>query len=399
MPIDQMCFAAGISENKNPAAAAKAVAQQVLKQLDGRPCHAAFLFVSAVYETDWTPILQQIHQELGNPLLLGCTGGGVLGIDQELEFIPAMSLAAAHLPRVELHPFRISPEEVEEDRGAGFWIEKVGVNPTQEPVGILIPEPYSCDCMPLVVGLNSGYPKMPLIGGLASGGTQAGENALFFNEEVIREGAVGLLLTGDVTLQTIVSQGCRPLGRTFIVTKAQENAVMELAGAPALEALQQLFQTLSPADKSLAQRALLLGVVMDERKEKFERGDFLIRNIIGIDPSSGLILVGDKIQVGQTVQFQVRDADTSREDLQHLLKERTPELKKSPPAGALLFSCLGRGRDLYGEPNYDIRTIGAAVNKCPIAGFFCNGEIGPVGGQNFIHGFTSSLGLFRPRSR
>jgi small ligand-binding sensory domain FIST len=392
-----MRFVSVISENKNPALAAKTMTQQVLKQLDGRPCHAVFLFVSALYETDWKPILAQIRRELDNPLLLGCTAGGVLGTDQELEFTPAMSLAAAYLPRVELHPFRISPEDLEEDHGTGFWIEKAGVNPAQEPVGILIPEPYSCDCMPLVTGLNAAYPKMPLIGGLASGGTQAGENALFLNDEVIREGAVGWLLIGDVKIQTIVSQGCRPLGRPFIVTKAQENALLELAGVPALEALQQLFQTLSPADKSLAQRALLLGVVMDERKEKFGRGDFLIRNIIGIDPGSGIILVGDKIQVGQTVQFQVRDANTAREDLQHLLKENAPELTKSPPAGALLFSCLGRGRDLYGEPNYDIRTIGASVSACPIAGFFCNGEIGPVGGHNFIHGFTSSLGLFRPR--
>ena len=392
-----MRFASAISENKNPAAAAKTLTQQILKQLEGRPCSAVFLFVSAIYETDWKPILQQIRQELGGPLLLGCTAGGVLGTDQELEFTPAMSLAAAHLPRVELHPFRISPEELEEEHGTGFWIEQVGVNPAQEPIGILIPEPHSCDCMALVTGLNSAYPRMPLIGGLASGGSQAGENRLFFNDEVIQEGAVGLFLTGDVAVQTIVSQGCRPLGRTFIVTKAQENALMELAGVPALEALQQLFQTLSPADKSLAQRALLLGVVMDERKEKFGRGDFLIRNIIGIDPGSGMILVGDKIQVGQTVQFQVRDADTSREDLQHLLQENAPALTKSPPAGALLFSCLGHGKDLYGEPNYDIRTIGASVPACPIAGFFCNGEIGPVGGHNFIHGFTSSLGLFRPK--
>ena len=398
MLADQMRFASAISENKNPAAAAKIVTQQVLKQLEGRPCGAAFLFVSALYETDWKPILQQIRQELGDPLLLGCTAGGVLGTDREFEFTPAMSLAAACLPRVELHPFRISPEEMEEDHGTGFWIEKVGVNPAQEPIGILIPEPHSCDCMTLVTGLNAAYPTMPLIGGLASGGAQAGENALFFNDEVIQEGAVGLFLTGDVAVQTIVSQGCRPLGRTFIVTKAQENALLELAGVPALEALQQLFQTLSPADRSLAQRALLLGVVMDERKEKFGRGDFLIRNIIGIDPGSGVILVGDRIQVGQTVQFQVRDANTSREDLQHLLQENAPALTKSPPAGALLFSCLGRGRDLYGEPNYDIRTIGASVPACPIAGFFCNGEIGPVGGHNFIHGFTSSLGLFRPRS-
>jgi small ligand-binding sensory domain FIST len=393
-----MRFAAALSDKKDPAQAVEEAADRVLQDLDGQPAHLAILFVSSLYRTDWVGPLGALLRKLGSPVLLGCTGGGILAQGRELEWVPAVSLAAGFLPNAKIHPFRVSPADLEEARSAGFWIEKSGASPTQEPVGILLPEPFSCDCLALVQALNAAYPKIPIIGGLASGAKQAGENALFFNDEVLGEGAVGALLTGDVTLQTIVSQGCKPIGRPFIVTKAEENVILELAGAPATEALRQLYEKLPDADKALAQRALLLGIVMDEYRESFRRGDFLMRNLIGMDPSTGAIAVGDRTQVGQTVQFHVRDADTSREDLQTLLTEQSRALSQSPPAGALLFSCLGRGQELYGEPDYDTRAIQKAIGPCPIAGFFCNGEIGPIGSRNYLHGFTSSLGLFRPRN-
>ena len=393
-----MRFASSISEEKDPSLAAESALEAVAKQLGGTSCHAAFLFVSAIYQTDWEPILRKIRQELGNPLLLGCTGGGILGGSLELESTPALSLAAGVLPRVELHPFTILPEDLGETREPGYWIEKLSCSPLKEPVGILLPDPLSCNSITLVTALNKSYPKMPLIGGLASGADSPGGNLLFLNDLVLTEGAVGVLLTGDIQLKTIVSQGCRPIGRPYIVTKAEDNAILELAGLPAMEALQQLFSSLSASEQALARRALFLGVVMNEQKEEFRRGDFLIRNLVGLDPNSGALFVGDRIQAGQTVQFQIRDAETSREDLQHLLGEYS-KLVKAPPPGGLLFSCLGRGRDLYGEPHIDIRSIQSALGgSIPLAGFFCNGEIGPVGGRNFIHGFTSSLGLFLPRN-
>lgn len=391
-----MRFASAISKHADPAQALKSAVKEISQRLGSHTADVVFVFVSSLYRADWSQLLQETRRQLQFPLLLGCTAGGVLGVDQELEAMPALSLVAAHLPDVELHPFAVTPSDLTEAQDPGYWIEKIGVNPSKNPVGVLLPEPFSCDVMRLVEKLNVAYPKLPLVGGLASGANRAGESALFFNQEVIGEGAVGVLLTGNVTLQTIVSQGTRPIGRTYLVTKAKENVILELAGSPALEALQKLIQSLSPVDRTLAQKALLLGVVMNEYKEKFQRGDFLIRNLIGMDPSSGALAVGDRIQVGQTVQFQVRDAQTSREDLQALLNEQQERFKKDPSAGALLFSCLGRGHDLYGESHYDIRTIQSATGDLPIAGFFCNGEIGPIDGHNYIHGFTSSLGLFRP---
>ena len=392
-----MHFAASLTGEGNPLTAAKAVVQEVSDRLDGRPCELAVLFVSSRYRAEWGPILREIRHTLGDPLILGCTAGGVLGVDRELESTPALSLVAAHLPRVELHPFTVSPADLEEAHGLGFWIEKLGATPAQAPVGILLPDPFTCDVMTLVPALNAAYPKMPLIGGLASGAQQASGNALFLNDQIVA-GAVGVLLTGDVTLQTIVAQGCRPIGRPYVITKAQDHLILELAGMPATEALRQLFLTLPPQDQALAQRALFLGLVMNEQQDTFRRGDFLIRNLMGIDPEAGALAIGDRVQVGQTVQFQLRDADASRDDLRSLLTEQAQPLRRPPAAGALLFSCLGRGRDLYAEPHVDIRTIQAAIGQRPLAGFFCNGEIGPVGGRNFVHGFTASLGLFRPRA-
>ena len=391
-----MLFAAGISDQTDPPKALETAVAQALPSLQGKPAHAVFLFVSGLYRTEWQPLLRRLRKELGAPLLLGCTAGGVLGAEKELERSPALSLSLAHLPGVKLHPFTVTPQELAEQQEPGFWIEKTGVNPKEEPAGILLPDPFSCDAMALVAGLNAVYPKMPLIGGLASGAAEAGGNALFYNDGIVPEGAVGVLLTGDILLQTVVSQGCRPIGRPYIITRAEENVILELAGQPAMGTLQQLYGELPEADKKLAREALLLGVVMDEYKEKFQRGDFLIRNLIGMDPSVGALAVGDRVQTGQTVQFHVRDAVSSREDLETLLSQRAPA--QSGFSGGLLFSCLGRGRELYGEPDVDVRTIRRALGGgCPVAGFFCNGEIGPVGPRDYIHGFTASLGLFRPR--
>ncbi|MBI4313713.1 MAG: FIST C-terminal domain-containing protein [Candidatus Omnitrophica bacterium] len=384
-----------MTDLSDPVQATKSVAEQVAGQLKDSPADAAFWFASPLYKADWGAHVRHIRQALGSPLLIGCTGGGIIGPDRELEGAPAMSLVAAHLPRVKLHPFSIKPDDLEQTE-AGFWIEKLGVADTEQPIGILLPEPFSCDVMTLIPLLTRLYPKLPLIGGLASGANQRGGNRIFLNDEVMEEGAVGMLMTGDIALQTVVAQGCRPIGRTFIITKAEGNTLLELAGVPAMEALQQLFHTLPPQDQKLAQHALLIGIVMDERKAKFDRGDFLIRNLAGMDPESGALVVGDQIQVGQTVQFQVRDAESSREDLKTVLKEGGASPKTA--AGGLLFSCLGRGQDLYGEPNHDIKIIQAAIGGKPVGGFFCNGEIGPVSGRNFVHGFTSSLGLFKPRT-
>lgn len=392
-----MFFAAGITDKTDPAEAIHSVLAQVQETLQDRPIHAAFLFASAHYRMDWASQLRQIRRTLGSPVLIGCTGGGIVGSNMELEGVPAISLVAACLPRVKLHPFSVSPEDLAEPRDSGYWIEKIGANPSEQPVGVLLPEPYSCDCMTLLDSMRQVYPTMPIVGGLASGARGPGENALFLNDDLIPEGAVGLLMTGDIAMETMVSQGCRPIGRPFIITKAQENVIFELAGMPATEALKQLYSSLTDKDRQLAQRALLIGMVVNEYQQSFGRGDFLIRNLIAMDVASGALAVGDQVQRGQTIQFHVRDADSSREDLGLLLKQQSAAHPRKA-RGGLLFSCMGRGQELYGEPHYDIKTIQGGLGPFPVGGFFCNGEIGPIAHKNQLHGFTSSLGLFHPRS-
>ncbi len=234
---------------------------------------------------------------------------------------------------------------------------------------------------------------VPLIGGMASGGTGPGTNRLFLNAESISYGAVGAVVRGGPRIRSVVSQGCRPIGTHYLVTKAEENMVYELGGTPPVERLRELLPTLPERDQRLLRSGLHLGIVMNEYQDTFARGDFLISNIIGTRPDDGAIAIGNLVRVGQTVQFHVRDADAADEDLVQLL-ERDRDANTNRPQAALLFSCNGRGTRLFPEPNHDAGTIQEMVGPIPLAGFFAQGELGPVGRKNYIHGFTASVALF-----
>jgi small ligand-binding sensory domain FIST len=214
-----------------------------------------------------------------------------------------------------------------------------------------------------------------------------------FGGEIRDQGAVGVVLQGPLGLRTIVSQGCRPIGRPMVITKAEDNMIHELGGRSALEQLRELWQTLSAEDQKLLQQGLHIGRVISEYQDEFQRGDFLVRNVMHLDRSSGALFITDQVRVGQTVQFHVRDAATADEDL-HALLQLDVSAHEKKPSGALLFSCNGRGSRLFAQPNHDASVIHAEVGAIPLAGFFAQGELGPVGGQNFIHGFTASVALF-----
>ena len=215
-----------------------------------------------------------------------------------------------------------------------------------------------------------------------------GDTRLFLDDRVVDTGAVGARLPG-IRIRALVSQGCRPIGNVYTVTRAEENVIHELGGRPPLQRLQELVETLRPEDRELVGRGLHVGRVIDEYKAELERGDFLIRAVIGVDPQSGALAVGDGIEVGETIQFHVRDAATADEDLRTLL-----EREAEPPAGALLFTCNGRGSRLFSVPDHDASLVSKMLGGLPLAGFNCAGEIGPVGGKNFLHGFTASIALF-----
>jgi prepilin-type processing-associated H-X9-DG protein len=247
------------------------------------------------------------------------------------------------------------------------------------------------------MGLDFAFSGAAKIGGLASGAQQQGGNALFLDGSVYNSGAIGLGLHGNISVDTVVAQGCRPIGSAMRITASHRNVLMGLDGKPPVEILQGMYQTLPQRDRELMGHSLFLGVVMDEFLDTPAQGDFLIRNVVGMDQKTGSLAIGELLKEGQLVQFHLRDAETSAQDLQAVLDRYASDNRENNVPGALLFSCLGRGQYLYGRPNHDTDLFREKLGPVPLGGFFCNGEIGPVSGTTFLHGYTSSFGLFRPK--
>ncbi|MGH2682223.1 MAG: FIST signal transduction protein, partial [Actinomycetota bacterium] len=243
--------------------------------------------------------------------------------------------------------------------------------------------------------LDRRQPGVTVIGGMASGGVETGESRLFLGDRVVSSGGVGARLPAAVEVRSLVSQGCRPVGSSYMVTKAQGNVIAELAGRPPLERIREVYVSLSAEEQSLMTEGLHIGRVIDEYRADFGPGDFLVRGVIGADQETGAIAVGDVVGVGETIQFHVRDAASADEELRKMLLA----VGNRPPAGALLFTCNGRGTRLFPVPHHDASLVSREFGDPPLAGFFCAGELGPVGGRNFLHGFTASLALFYEERR
>jgi small ligand-binding sensory domain FIST len=258
---------------------------------------------------------------------------------------------------------------------------------------LLLGDPFTFPVDVFLGEMNETHAGVPVLGGMASGVMAPGQTRLIDGPRVHNHGAVGVLLQGELGLRCVVSQGCRPIGRPLVITKAHENVIEALGGKTPLRQLQELWQELSPEDRELFQHGLHVGRVINEYQGEFHRGDFLIRNVLGLEQESGALAITDRVRVGQTVQFHVRDAATADEDLHELLGGNL-RTHNQRPAGALLFSCNGRGTRLFPQPHHDARVIRGEAGPVPLAGFFAQGELGPVGGQNFIHGFTASVALF-----
>ena len=390
-----MRWTSSISDSVPLLDAAHQVTDQALRQLDGAPCHLAIVFISPSYRTRWSDALTLIHARLRPGVLIGCSGSGIMAGDREVDSVPAMALVAASMPEVRLYPFAVSPEELDRMTCAE-WLQKLGIGPEAKPQFIALADPYTCDPAKLVADANVAFPGAPMIGGLVSGGREPGDHLLFHDTDVLHAGAVGVALTGNVVMETVVSQGCRPIGRPLIITRSDEHIIWELGGRPALEALRQALMGLSPVDHELAQQSIFAGVVINEMKANFGPGDFLIRHLVGIDPPTGAMAISEHVTLGQTLQFHLRDPQASRDELRRLLMQRAAQWRQAPPSGALLFNCLGRGRAFYGASSQDLRTIRALAGRLPVGGFCCNGEIGPIGSVNRLHSYTASLAVFRP---
>ena len=388
-----MIFGAALSTKTDSVDLVEELSVQMRAHFGSEKTDLALLFVHPQFIPQIDELLEGVRRTTGVRHLTGCTGGGIIGTREEIENKPAVSLLVGQMPEVEVAPFHVTQHDLEESTGPGFWHYQLEVEPAENANLVLLADPFSIQAVQLVQALGEAYPGAPIVGGLASGGQQPGENRLFLDDEVFDEGAVGVALTGKIVLHAIVSQGCKPIGQPLTVTRAEKNIILELGGRPPLAVLQEMLPQLPQEEQQLARTALFLGRVINEYKEEFSRGDFLIRNLVGHDPQSGALAVGDWMRTGQTVQFQVRDSRCADEDLRHLLAKEQQHYKRTPPAGALLFSCLGRGQGMYGEASHDIKALQQYVGPVPTAGFFCNGEIGPIGDRTFVHGFTSVIGL------
>jgi len=356
-----------------------------------------------LYVCPWPPYdpleLFQAVKARGNIRhLICCTCAGIIGGEQEIEGRPSASLMLMRLPQVKIVPFAISQSVLETIKVKEDWYNFLEVYPNENPSFLVFADPFAFDGNSFLTGINQAYPGLPVVGGLASAASEPGENILILDGEVMRDGLVGVCLTGNLRVETVVSQGCRPIGETFIVTRAQRNIIYELAGRPFYKVLEEVLGKGTDYDRHLANEAIFIGIAMDEYKDNFKRGDFLIRGVLGVDPQSGAGAVGDHMRVGQTIQFHLRDAKTANEDLHELLKQYKTKKQTTSVHGAFVFSCNGRGINLFKERDHDIRIIQHHLGPVPAAGFFCAGEIGPVGGINFLHGFTNSMALFYPQS-
>jgi small ligand-binding sensory domain FIST len=360
--------------------------------LSGRAADLALLFVSPHHADRSRQALEAVHEAVAPAALIGCVAEAVLAGDREVEGAPAVSvwLGALGGPVETLHQ-----EFVRTESGGAFagWRFEPGAPGDPAPVHVLICDPFTFPVDLLLRHLNEKLPGAPVIGGMASGARRPGDTVLFHDREIHGEGAVGARLPRSASVRTLVSQGCRPIGESFVVTRSERNLLLELGGRPPLERLRDIVGGLAQPDREMVSHGLHVGRVIDEYKAEHQVGDFLIRGVVGANPENGAIAVGDDVEVGQTVRFHVRDAATADEELRSLLEREVASLP-GPPVGALLFTCNGRGTNLFPEPNHDARLVSSLLGGVPLAGFFCAGEVGPVGSRNFLHGFTASVAVF-----
>lgn len=392
-----MQWASAISEQISLDDAIAECAASIKAKLGETP-DLAVAFVSPHYQKDYDRVVSVMGDVLGARHTFGCSGGGVIGNGLEVEQRPGLSITAATLPDVEIKGFHLQEHQLPDlDAGPDKWQELVGVATTDDPQFVILADPFSFPVQNLIMGLDFAYSEASKIGGLASGASQQGGNALFLDSSIYNSGAICLVLYGNVTVDTVVAQGCRPIGSLMRITSSDRNLLVELDGKPPLEVLQGMYQALPERDRQLMSNSLFLGVVMDEFLDTPVQGDFLIRNVVGMDQKTGSLAIGELLKEGQLVQFHLRDAETSAQDLHVVLDRYASENRENEVPGALLFSCLGRGQYLYGRPNHDTEIFQGKLGSVPLGGFFCNGEIGPVSGTTFLHGYTSSFGLFRPK--
>jgi small ligand-binding sensory domain FIST len=385
--VSGVTVGAGLATHGDARLGAIEAAATAAAALSGPP-DIAVVFASGAHVATPEVTLEAIQEVLGAPTLIGCGAGGVLGGGRELETGTAVAVWAASLgDGGTAVPFHATAEDGDE----------LSIDDLPDFAGasgvIMLPDPYSFPTDLVLTELARDAPGVPVLGGLSSARTLDGEAALFLGEDVHERGVVGVRLEG-VELLPCVSQGAAPLGREVTITAADGHVIHELAGQPALATVERIISELPPRERALIDGGVLLGIVVGGGKPEYEQGDFLVRGILGADPESGRIAVGATVQEGQVVRLHARDARSADRDLTRALGVRVEAMSGRSPAGALVFSCNGRGEGMFGVPDHDAAALARELRGAPTAGFFAAGEIGPVGGRSFLHGFTATVAVF-----
>ena len=380
-----MPFASSLSEHPVTATAIGECAGEVLEAI-GRTPTLATLFVTPHHAGALEDTANVVRTVLEPDVLVGCAAISVVGNGHEVEHGPGVVLWAAALD-APVAPVHLSVARTEEGMALTGWPEAL---PFETAALLLIADPYSFPAEGFFAHLSERHPTVPVLGGNASAAAGPGGNRLVIDGDVVTSGAVGALVGAGTGIDSVVSQGCRPIGRPYAVTRTEQNVVFELGGAPALTRLTEVATSMPEEEAALLNNGILLGVVVDEHKLDYERGDFLAKNVTSIDRSSGAVAVGDVVPIGTTAQYLVRDAVTADEDLRELLSGRRAE-------GALVFTCNGRGNRFLAEPDHDAAVVADLLGQPATAGFFAAGEFGPIGKRNFVHGYTASIALLSDR--
>ena len=390
-----MEWQSAISNHPRLTVALESCIETLEMTLDTEP-NVLFAFVSPHHRDEWEDIGHVLRKRFPQVNLIGCSGAGIIGAGHEVEGLPAISLTAAALPGVDIAPFYIESGAYSVDGTTDEeWRALLG-EPESPQAFVLLPDPFSTDTKTLVGAIDRLYPESVCVGAMASGGREPKQHYLVIDGQQYDSGCVGLALSGNIAVDTIVAQGCQPIGPPMFVTRVDAHTIYELDGRPALDVLEDVCKSLSPAELALAQKSLYVGLAMERQRESYGSGDYLVRDVVGAVPDGRALVIAARARQQSVMQFHVRDARAAWQELDSLADAVAQQ--ERPSMGGLMFTCLGRGQRLYGEAGHDSRVLAQHLGELPLGGFFGNGEIGPVGGVTYIHGYTTAVVLFRPSS-